>query len=129
MKVTFWFEFASTYSYLSVMRLPEVAAERGVEVIWRPFLLGPIFAAQGFVHTLLDGAIEDKKVRHKFLKKAAKSLDGLNILVQNLLTISQIEIGEITMHYESFDIINMSREVIDQLEGKAEKKNITISHT
>lgn len=86
----------------------------------------PIFAAQGFVHTLLDGAVEDKKVRGKFLKKAAKSLDGLNILVQNLLTISQMEIGEITMHYESFDIVNMCHEVLDQLEGKAEKKDIRI---
>src|SRR5690606_20193730 len=37
----------------------------------------PIFAAQGFVHTLLDGAMEDKAVRTRFLKKAAKSLDGL----------------------------------------------------
>lgn len=47
MKVQFWFEFASTYSYLSVMRLPAMAAARGVQIIWRPFLLGPIFAAQG----------------------------------------------------------------------------------
>lgn len=47
MKVAFWFEFASTYSYLSAMRLPEIAARRGIEIAWRPFLLGPIFAAQG----------------------------------------------------------------------------------
>jgi 2-hydroxychromene-2-carboxylate isomerase len=44
----FWFEFASTYSYLSVMRLPGLAQEAGVDVIWRPFLLGPIFADQGW---------------------------------------------------------------------------------
>ncbi len=47
MKVAFWFEFASTYSYLSAMRLPEIAARRGIEIAWRPFLLGPIFTAQG----------------------------------------------------------------------------------
>jgi 2-hydroxychromene-2-carboxylate isomerase len=47
MKVEFWFEFASTYSYLSVMRLPGIASHRGIDVVWRPFLLGPIFAAQG----------------------------------------------------------------------------------
>ncbi len=46
--VEFWFEFASPYSYLSAMRLPSVAATAGVEVRWRPFLLGPIFAAQGW---------------------------------------------------------------------------------
>lgn len=44
----FWFEFASTYSYLSAMRIDDVAAERGVEVVWKPFLLGPIFADQGW---------------------------------------------------------------------------------
>ena len=53
----------------------------------------PIFAAQGYVHTLLDGAIKDKNVRGKFLKRAAKSLDGLDMLVQDLLTISQMETG------------------------------------
>ena len=87
----------------------------------------PIFAAQGFVHTLLDGAVEDKKVRGKFLKKAAKSLDGLDLLVQDLLTISQMEIGQIKMHFENFDIIDLANEVIDQLENRAEKKNLTIT--
>ena len=46
--VVFWFEFASTYSYLSAMRVEDEAAKLGVEVIWRPFLLGPIFHAQGW---------------------------------------------------------------------------------
>ncbi|MBS41593.1 MAG: two-component sensor histidine kinase [Nocardioides sp.] len=86
----------------------------------------PIFAAQGFVHTLLDGAVEDKKVRIKFLKKAAKSLDGLDILVQDLLTISQMETGEIKMHFESFDIMRLTKEVMDQLDGKAEKREIDV---
>lgn len=44
----FWFEFASTYSYPAAMRIEAVAAERGVTIDWRPFLLGPIFAAQGW---------------------------------------------------------------------------------
>ncbi len=44
----FWFEFASTYSYLSVMRLPALAQTAGIEVKWRPLLLGPIFARQGW---------------------------------------------------------------------------------
>lgn len=87
----------------------------------------PIFAAQGFVHTLLDGAVEDKKVRTKFLKKAAKSLDGLDILVQDLLTISQMETGEIKMHFENFDIVRLTKEVVDQLEGEVEKRKIEIT--
>lgn len=44
----FWFDFASTYSYLSAMRIEEAAGRSGVEVVWEPFLLGPIFAAQGW---------------------------------------------------------------------------------
>lgn len=47
-RITFWFEFASSYSYLSVMRIGELAAARNVAVTWKPFLLGPIFAAQGW---------------------------------------------------------------------------------
>lgn len=46
--VTFWFEFASTYSYLSAMRIDAEAEARGVDVIWKPFLLGPIFKAQSW---------------------------------------------------------------------------------
>jgi 2-hydroxychromene-2-carboxylate isomerase len=44
----FWFEFASTYSYPAAMRIAPLAAARGVSVRWRPFLLGPIFKAQGW---------------------------------------------------------------------------------
>jgi 2-hydroxychromene-2-carboxylate isomerase len=44
----FWFEFASTYSYPAAMRVERVARAAGVEVAWRPFLLGPIFGAQGW---------------------------------------------------------------------------------
>ena len=47
-KLIFWYEFASNYSYLSAMRIEGLAAEAGVEVEWRPFLLGPIFKAQGW---------------------------------------------------------------------------------
>ncbi len=86
----------------------------------------PIFAAQGFVHTLLDGAIHDKEVRKKFLKKAAKSLDGLDLLVQDILTISQIESGEIKMHFENFDMLALCHEVLDQLDDKAEKKGVKL---
>ena len=47
-RVAFWFEFASTYSYLSTMRIEQMAARAGVAIDWHPFLLGPIFHAQGW---------------------------------------------------------------------------------
>lgn len=46
--ISFWFEFASTYSYLAAQRIEALAESRDVRLIWRPFLLGPIFAAQGW---------------------------------------------------------------------------------
>lgn len=86
----------------------------------------PIFAAQGFVHTLLDGAVNDKAVRTKFLKKAAKSLDGLDVLVQDLLTLSHIETGQIKMHFENIDLYKLTQEVFEQFEDKAEDKDVTL---
>lgn len=47
-EIQFWFDFASTYSYLSAMRVEQDAAAKGVAVSWQPFLLGPIFAEQGW---------------------------------------------------------------------------------
>jgi two-component system phosphate regulon sensor histidine kinase PhoR len=86
----------------------------------------PIFAAQGFIHTLIDGAVDDKNVRDKFLDKAARSLDGLDALVQDLLTLSQMETGDIKMRYEKFDIRQLTTEVFEQLEEKAEAKRVRL---
>lgn len=47
-KIEFWYEFASTYSYPAAMRIEALADAAGVEVVWRPFLLGPIFGEQGW---------------------------------------------------------------------------------
>ena len=47
-QITFWFEFASTYSYLSAMRIQDAAKNAGIDIEWKPFLLGPIFKAQGW---------------------------------------------------------------------------------
>ena len=48
MRVEFWYEFASSYSYPAAMRIEALAAERGVALVWRPFLLGPIFFEAGW---------------------------------------------------------------------------------
>lgn len=47
-RVNFWYDFASTYSFLSAMRIEKLAQDAGIEVTWRPFLLGPIFKEQGW---------------------------------------------------------------------------------
>lgn len=116
-----------------VNRNKEIEDLRKLEVFRREFLADvshelktPVFAAQGFVHTLLDGAVDDKKVRKRFLKRAARSLDNLDSLIHDLLTLSQIETGEIKMHFEHFNIVATAREVVDQLENKVDKKGLSI---
>lgn len=86
----------------------------------------PIFAAQGYIHTLLDGAIDDKNVRMKFLKRAAKSLDSLDILVQDLLTLNQMESGVIKFNFSEFDLRDLLLEVVDELENKASKRDVIL---
>jgi len=89
-------------------------------------LKSPLFSAQGYVLTLLDGAVKDKSVREKFLKKAARNLDYLDILIQDLLTLSQIESKSIRMLPEHFDIVTLAKEVIDDRESKATKAGIRL---
>lgn len=115
------------------LKQKEIDELRKLEAFRREFIADishelktPIFAAQGFVHTLLDGAVNDKAVRNKFLKKAAKSLDGLDALVQDLLTLSHIETGQIKMHFETIDLYALTGEVFEQLEDKAEERNIKL---
>lgn len=120
------------YTY-AVVKQREIEELKKLEAFRKEFIANvshelktPLFAAQGFVHTLLDGAVKDKSVRNKFLKKAAKSLDGLDLLVQDLLTLSQIETGDIKMEKENFNIVRLALEVIDQFENKAEKKKVDL---
>lgn len=89
----------------------------------------PIFAAQGFVHTLLDNPEEELEIRTKFLEKAAKSLDGLDELVKDLLTVSQIETGAIKISKKPLDLRPVILEIFEQLEAKAKKKNISLKLT
>lgn len=87
----------------------------------------PIFAAQGFVHTLLDNPNESPEIRQKFLEKAAKSLDGLDVLVKDLLTVSQIETGAIKIEKKRINLRPMIEEIFEQLEGKAKKRGVKLS--
>ena len=86
----------------------------------------PIFAAQGFVHTLLDNPDEDLEIRMKFLEKAAKSLDGLDNLVQDLLTVSQIETGAVKIEKKKINLRPLIEEIFEQVEAKAKKRDVKL---
>ena len=83
----------------------------------------PIFAIEGFIETLLDGALEDQKVNRKFLQKAGKHAERLSNLVSDILIISQLESGELSMHIEKFNLNDMVTDLVDSLSYKFTKKD------
>ena len=87
----------------------------------------PIFAIEGFIETLLDGALEDQKVNRKFLQKAGKHAERLSNLVSDILIISQLESGELSMDIEKFNIHELTVDLIDSLSYKFTKKDRDIS--
>jgi len=86
----------------------------------------PLFTVQGYIHTLLDGAIEDKKVRKKYLQRAAKGVERLIYIIKDLDLITKLEIGELHLELEEFDIIELIQSVFDLLEMKAAKMQISL---
>ena len=86
----------------------------------------PIFNIQGYIETLLDGAIEDEEVKFKFLQKAATSAERLNTLVNDLLDISKLESGSLAMSFQVFDINELTREVFETYYKLAVDKSIKL---
>lgn len=86
----------------------------------------PIFAIQGFIETLLNGAIDDPKVNRNFLEKANHHTVNLSNLLNDLIDISMIESGEMRMSYRYFDINTFIKTIVDEFTPLAEEKNIKL---
>jgi len=86
----------------------------------------PIFSIQGYIHTLLDGAMEDTDVNLHFLTKAAKATDRLAALAMDLESISHLESGSLQMETEIFDINDLIHDVFYNTEFMAGEKNISL---
>lgn len=84
----------------------------------------PIFAIQGYVDTLLSGALENTEVNKKFLQSASRNVDRLVNLVDDLDAISKLESGEQLLLKDSFIIQELLKEVYDSLSIKADEKEI-----
>ncbi|MFI5135597.1 MAG: sensor histidine kinase [Chitinophagales bacterium] len=84
----------------------------------------PLFSIQGYVHTLLDGAVEDQEVNKHFLEKTAVSVERLTNLVNDLEEIAKLESGEVYLEKETFDIYSLTKDVFEEIEYKADTKNI-----
>jgi two-component system phosphate regulon sensor histidine kinase PhoR len=120
------------YAYTS-NKQAEIDQLKKIELYRREFLADvshelktPIFVAQGYIETLLDGALEDQVVSEKFLKKASLVLDGLNNLVQDLVTLSQMEAGMITMNKSVFSLSELLAELEDIFENRLAERNMKL---
>ena len=87
----------------------------------------PLFTVQGYIETLLDGAIDDKAVRKKYLQRASKGVERLIFIVNDLDMITKLETGDLHLNQEEFDIIELVQSVFDMMEMKAAKKNISLT--
>lgn len=118
----------------ATLKKREVENLREMEKFRREFLANvshelktPLFTLQGYIHTLLEGAIDDPVVNKKFLEKSANSLERLCGLVDDLDEISMVEKGDVSLVPDTFDINKLVKEVFDAIEIKAQKKNIQLS--
>jgi len=87
----------------------------------------PLFTVQGYISTLLDGAMSDPEVLKKYLKRADKGVERLIYIVQDLDMITKIEFGESKLKTSNFDVLELIHNVFEELEMKAKKKKITLS--
>ncbi len=86
----------------------------------------PIFAVQGYIETLLNGAINDENVNKYFLEKANQHTINLNNLLNDLIDISMIESGEMRMSFRYFDLMEYLKNLIEELQPMVADKNISL---
>jgi len=86
----------------------------------------PLFTVQGYLSTLLDGAIKDKDLRVKYIERAEKGVERLIYIVEDLDMISKLEMGQLNLEKSNFNIVELIQNVFDLLEMNADKKNIIL---
>jgi two-component system phosphate regulon sensor histidine kinase PhoR len=87
----------------------------------------PLFTVQGYLLTLIDGAINDKKIRIRYLERANKGVERLIYIVKDLDMITKLEVGDLSLNKATFDIVELVQSVFELLEMKAAKKKITLT--
>jgi two-component system phosphate regulon sensor histidine kinase PhoR len=86
----------------------------------------PVFNVQGYISTLLDGALDDERVNRLYLERAEKSIERIIDIVTFLDEISRLEAGELELEYSRFDVVSLTREIVDTLEMNARGHKIRI---
>jgi two-component system phosphate regulon sensor histidine kinase PhoR len=88
----------------------------------------PIFTIQGYIHTLLDGGLEDEKVNVRFLQRAADNVERMITIVEDLETISNLESGRDKLERTVFDLKTLTQEVIEDHQVQARATNTVLSY-
>lgn len=86
----------------------------------------PLFVILGYISTLLDGGIDDENINIKYLERSEKNITRLIGIVNELETISQLESGELKLNKERFNIKELTDDIIDSFELKAEAKDMKL---
>ena len=86
----------------------------------------PLFTVQGYILTLIEGAVNDKLIRDKYLGRASKGVERLVAIVKDLDMIAKLETEGLKMNIEVFNIIDLIQNVFDLLEMRSKKRNITL---
>jgi two-component system phosphate regulon sensor histidine kinase PhoR len=87
----------------------------------------PLFTVQGYLLTLLDGAMDDKNIRKKYLQRAEKGVERLVYIVNDLDMITKLELDTLGIETSEFNIVDVIQNVLDLLEMRASKKNILLT--
>ena len=86
----------------------------------------PIFTIQGYISNLLDGAMDDKELLNKYLKRTDNSVERLSYIIKDLDLITQLESSTMNLNISSFNMINLIFNIFDHLEIKSSKRNIKL---
>lgn len=87
----------------------------------------PLFTVQGYILTLLDGAMDDKNIREKYLRRASKGVERLSYIVKDLDMITKLEVGDLSLNIEVFDIVALVKNVFEMFEMRITKKKQTLT--
>ncbi len=87
----------------------------------------PIFAVQGFIETLLNGAIDDENVNRRFLNKAMRNVNRLTYLTKDLMEISKLETGELKSEIKELYLADVIIDAVESLQYKAKNEGVTVS--
>ena len=86
----------------------------------------PIFNIQGYILTLLDGGLEDPEVNREYLERTEKSINRMISIIEDLESITKLEAGELKLHLENFDIVQLMKDVFELQDTNRIKYNISL---